>query len=186
MICFECERGKLEPAIVSLVGERHGESFTVSLDGLKCQECGFQTVDSEQSAEFTRLISDAYRTAHGRLTGKEIRARRTQLGMSQMQFGEYLGTGPASVKRWELGQVQDRAMDELIRLKTDPGAARENLKTIERHVPEQLVLSEGKEVSLVLAMGDQSQYVYPHAMTVETFSIVNRDDLSFDEECVAA
>ena len=64
---------------------------------------------------------------HGALSfdDKEIRARRMQLGMSQTQFGEYLGTGPASVKRWELGQVQDKAMDELIRLKTDPEAARQ-------------------------------------------------------------
>jgi putative zinc finger/helix-turn-helix YgiT family protein len=171
MTCFQCGRGQLLPSRVSLTSNRHGESFTVEVDGFKCEACGFQTVDSEQSAEFTRLVSDAYRTAHGRLTSKEIRARRTQLGMSQMHFGEYLGTGPASVKRWELGQVQDKAMDELIRLKTDPEAARKNLRALEQQVPEQMVLSETEDVTLTLTMSDRGQYGHRPAMTMEAVAI---------------
>jgi hypothetical protein len=58
--------------------------------------------------------------------------------MSQQRFSEYLGAGVASVKRWELGQIQDRAMDELIRLKTDVEAARENLRSLEEQVQEHL------------------------------------------------
>jgi hypothetical protein len=54
--------------------------------------------------------------------------------MSQGAFSEYLGTGVASVKRWETGKIQDRAMDELIRLKTDAKAARENFRALERLV----------------------------------------------------
>jgi hypothetical protein len=106
--------------------------------------------------------------------------------MTQQGFSDYLGTGVASVKRWEAGQIQDRAMDQLIRLKTDPEAARENLKTVERHVPEQVVVSEGKEVTLFFTMGENSQYVHPHAMTVETFSIVHRSDLTIADGSVAA
>jgi hypothetical protein len=51
--------------------------------------------------------------------------------MSQQEYSNYLGVGVASVKRWEAGQVQDRAMDNLIRLKTDRNSARENLEQIE-------------------------------------------------------
>lgn len=185
MTCFECGNGQLQPSRVMMTGSRHGESFTVEVDGFQCSSCGFKTVDSEQSVEFTRLISDEYRVAHGRLTSREIRARRTQLGMSQVQFGEYLGTGPASVKRWEAGQIQDKAMDELIRLKTDPGAARENLKTVEERVPEPLVLFDGQEMTLFLT-GERSQYVYPHTMAVEAYPIIHEEDLSRDEECIAA
>jgi putative zinc finger/helix-turn-helix YgiT family protein len=134
MICFECERGQLQSAPVRLTGERNGESFTVELLGLKCPKCGFQTVDSEQSAEFTRLISDAYRSAHGLLTAAEIRACRARLGMTQREFAAYIGPGVASVKRWEAGQIQDKAMDTLIRLKTDPAAARRNLRLLERQL----------------------------------------------------
>jgi putative zinc finger/helix-turn-helix YgiT family protein len=158
MTCFECGQGELQPSRVSPTSNRHGESFTVETDGFKCQACGFQTVDSEQSAEFTRLISDAYRTAHGRLTSKEIRDRRMQLGMSQIQFGEYLGTGPASVKRWELGQIQDRAMDQLIRVKTDPDAAKRNLDELRRYVPEKCVLSVLPGADLAFSFGEQSWY----------------------------
>src|SRR2546426_12769764 len=100
MTCFECGNDALLASVVALTGTRHGESFTVTLQGLKCAECGFQTVDSEQSAEFTKLVSDEYRLAHGLLTAKEIRARRFQLGMTQQEFSNYLGPGIASVKRW--------------------------------------------------------------------------------------
>jgi putative zinc finger/helix-turn-helix YgiT family protein len=99
--------------------------------GLQCDTCGFQTIDSKQSAAFTRLVSDAYRQAHQLLTGAEIRRRRKRLGMSQQEFSKHLGVGIASVKRWEAGQVQDRAMDNLIRLRTDRDSARENLEQID-------------------------------------------------------
>jgi putative zinc finger/helix-turn-helix YgiT family protein len=139
MTCFECGRDGLQPATVHLTGTRHGEPFTVELQGVKCGECGFETVDSIQSVEFSQLVSDAYRRAHGLLTSAEIRTRRARLGLSQQEFADYLGTGSASVKRWEVGQIQDRAMDALIRLKTDPQAARENLQTLERRLPESFV-----------------------------------------------
>lgn len=186
MMCFECQGGSLVAAEVSMTGTRQAESFTVRLQGFRCDACGFETIDNEQSGEFTRLISDAYRTAHHLLTGKEIRSRRARLGMSQQEFAVYLGTGSASVKRWELGQIQDKAMDELIRLKTDLEAARANLKTLERQMPGQIVVSEGKDVTLVFASTEYGQYVHPHAMTVETFAIVNQDDLSLADSCVAA
>jgi len=150
--CFQCGADQLIEMQVELAGERNGESFVVSMPGLFCAACGFQTIDSRASAEFTRLVSDAYRRKHGLLAGSEIRDRREQLGMSQQQFADHLSVGVASVKRWELGQVQDKAMDELIRLKTDPDAARRNLAALERTVPEHYVLSsaivDGEEVEL--------------------------------------
>jgi putative zinc finger/helix-turn-helix YgiT family protein len=130
--CFECNKGMMVPKKVSLVGSRNGEEFTVSIDGFECPVCGFKTIDNEVSGLFTQRISDEYRRAHGLLTSAEIRARRKRLGMNQRQFSDYLGVGMASIKRWELGNVQDRAMDELIRLKTDRAAAKQNLDALER------------------------------------------------------
>jgi putative zinc finger/helix-turn-helix YgiT family protein len=115
----------------------------VAVDGLNCQSCGFQTVDSRQTAELNRLVSDAYRTAHGLLTGEEIKGRRKQLRMSQEEFADYLGVGIASVKRWELGGIQEKAMDELLRLKTDLEAARRNLQDVEAQVIDAHILSSG-------------------------------------------
>jgi putative zinc finger/helix-turn-helix YgiT family protein len=157
--CFDCHSGTLVPGMVDLVGYRDHEEFTVRVHGLACTTCGFKTLDNAQSGEFTKAISDAFRSAHGFLTGAEIKERRSKwLQMSQRQFADHLGgVGLASVKRWELGQIQDRAMDELIRLKTDPRAARNNLRTVESHVPEQHVVSSfkvgGQDLDLLFSTG---------------------------------
>ena len=130
MQCLKCGEAELIQGNVTLQGERQGELFDVSLRGWKCPSCNYQTVDSKQSAGFTKLVSDAYRRAHRLLTGREIKALRRRMKMTQKQFAEHVGVGVASLKRWELGQVQERAMDQLMRLKTDPQAARQNLEAI--------------------------------------------------------
>ena len=140
--CFECGSGTLVPGIVDLAGTRNDEEFIVRVHGLECSSCGFKTIDNYQSGEFTKALSDAYRAAHGYLTGAEIRERRHDwLNMSHQAFARHLGVGVASTKRWENGQVQDRAMDILIRLKTDPQAARDSLKDLESHVGAEHILS---------------------------------------------
>jgi len=132
--CFECGKGSLIPAMVELTGYRHGEEFTVRANGLQCTACGFKTIDNEQSGGFTKLVSDAYREKHGLLTSAQIREARNRLGMSQEKFAQYLKVGPASVNRWENGQIQDEAMNELILLKTDPFAAMNNYQIVSQGV----------------------------------------------------
>ncbi|HEY6769549.1 MAG TPA: type II TA system antitoxin MqsA family protein [Candidatus Sulfotelmatobacter sp.] len=127
-----CSHGEMVEQIVELAGERNCESFLVSVPGLVCSKCGFVTISNKQSGTFTQAVSDAYRNAHNLLTGDELRVLRNQRGMSQVEFAEYLGVGPASIKRWESGQVQDKAMDELIRLKTDPAIALRNAHELNR------------------------------------------------------
>ena len=134
--CFECGKGILRPKAVDLTGSRNDEEFTVLVNGLQCSECGFKTIDNDQSGELTKAISDAYRQKHGLLTGAQIKAARLGLGMSQLQFARYLKVGPASVKRWENGQIQDEAMNDLILLKTDLARAIENCQTVrQKSVP---------------------------------------------------
>jgi putative zinc finger/helix-turn-helix YgiT family protein len=181
MTCFECGLETLLISEVELPGERNGQNFIVKMVGQKCSNCGFQTIDSEQSAEFTRLVSDAYRTANGLLTSAEIVAARTRLGMNQQQFGEHLGTGPASVKRWEVGKVQERSMDELIRLKTDPQATRRMLEELERQIPEQRIVSvfDGQDLELSFVM-DRQQYERKPTMRIDKsdlLSVTGDDDI---------
>ncbi|MGQ9633144.1 MAG: helix-turn-helix domain-containing protein [Bryobacteraceae bacterium] len=68
---------------------------------------------------------------HGLLTSENLKQARKRLGISQAQFASYLKVGIASVERWEAGLIQDQALDELIRLKTDPEYARRNVREIE-------------------------------------------------------
>jgi putative zinc finger/helix-turn-helix YgiT family protein len=127
--CIECaDRSELITRLVDIRGERNGEEFIVTVPGYACPTCGFSTVDSTQSGQFTQALSDAYRSKHGLLTSAELKKLRQAREESQSDFATYLGVGLASVKRWECGQVQDKAMDELIRLKTDPEAASRNAR----------------------------------------------------------
>lgn len=107
-------------------GVQGGERFIVTVPILRCGRCGYKTVDAQQLDEYSTAVADAYRRKHGRLTSQAIRKARTRLKMSQREFAGYIGVGIASIKRWELGMVQDRAMDELLRLKTQPEYAADN------------------------------------------------------------
>lgn len=180
MTCLECGDDRLVPSEVHLAGTRQGESYTVALQGLRCENCGFQTIDSTQSAEFTQLLSDAFRDAHNLLTGSEIRERRSQLGMTQQAFATYLGVGVASIKRWEIGQIQERAMDELIRVKTEADAALKNLKNIEQHIPTHCVLSNtviaGQNVELSVLLPPQWSEKHPPIRLVGSICSLLEDD----------
>jgi putative zinc finger/helix-turn-helix YgiT family protein len=91
----------------------------VELMGWQCPSCGHQTLYGTEMTEFGRLLADEYRAEHGLLTSREIVAIRNRLGMSQDLFAKFLGNaGVASVKRWELGKIQDRIHNDLILEKT--------------------------------------------------------------------
>ncbi|MCC6586731.1 MAG: helix-turn-helix domain-containing protein [Bryobacterales bacterium] len=117
--------------VTDVEGEVRGEKVAVRMEATVCSRCGFVTLTDEQSATYERLSADAYREKKGLLTGGELKAARERMGMSQAAFAQYLCVGVASVKRWELGLVQDHAMDELIRVKTDVGRARRNVAELE-------------------------------------------------------
>jgi len=129
--CPECGKCYLEPATTTLTGATHGERFDIITDALCCPNCGFKTIPTETMGQFALRVADAYRQKHGLLTSSQIKDRRLDLGMSQQQFASYLGVGSSSIKRWELGSIQDKAMNDLILLKTDPRQAEANLAEVQ-------------------------------------------------------
>ncbi len=129
MDCMECGNAKMATGMVSFEAEVKGERvFVDGIEGLKCPICGYQTVDGKQMPEFMRLAADVYRQRHSLLTSTEIREIRRILGMSQAQFSASLNVGIASIKRWEMGQVQDKAMDRLLRLHVEEEARLQSLE----------------------------------------------------------
>jgi putative zinc finger/helix-turn-helix YgiT family protein len=112
--CVVCGIAELKPAVVRMTGDVRGESYTVEMTGLECPQCGYATIEGASMAEFQRLLADKYRAKHGLLTSKQIRARRQHLGMNQAEFAEHLEVGIASVKRWEMGRIQDEKSNKLI------------------------------------------------------------------------
>lgn len=131
MKCFQCGKGKMTSKVVGMTARVRGEETPVQAEAMVCNHCGFQVLSDEQSDAYTVASADAYRERHGLLTSSELKEIRNRLGMSQQAFANYLKAGVASVKRWESGLVQDEAMDQLMRLKGDLKAARENVNQLE-------------------------------------------------------
>ncbi len=117
--CIACRNAELRSALVSLEGTVRGETYTVEMIGLVCPNGDYQTIEGADMPEFAKLLADRYRSLHGLLTSEEIRSRRKRLWMSQQQFANYVGVGVASVKRWEMGKIQEKRSDDEIRRKTD-------------------------------------------------------------------
>ena len=140
MTCISCRKGFLEPNLsAGIPAEIKGVKVTVKMSGLVCSRCGFTTVPGASMPEYMRLAADEYRKKNGLLTSTEIRARRKTLQMTQEEFAEYIGVGRASIKRWELGQVQEQAMDKLMRMLTGVEAARSNYKMVAQKLGKQAV-----------------------------------------------
>src|SRR2546423_7169551 len=117
--CINCGKADLEPKTIQLEGTVRGETYNVEMPGLQCPNCGYKTIEGPDMAEFGRLLADQYRVKHGLLPSDEIRARRKRLEMNQQQFADFLGFGVASVKRWELGKIQDARSNAIIVERTE-------------------------------------------------------------------
>lgn len=131
MTCPHCKgKARLEPRMENMTTEFRGESFVIQTRTAVCPSCSYRTVSGQDMPEFMRLTADAYRKRHGLLTSQEIKTRREAMNMNQELFAAHIGVGSASIKRWELGHVQDRAMDRLLKLTTDVKEAESNLKLV--------------------------------------------------------
>jgi DNA-binding XRE family transcriptional regulator len=75
--------------------------------------------------------------------------------MSQDEFARYLKVGPASVHRWENGQIQDDALNELLILKTDVAAARHNYQQVAMGSGTDALISFGEVVGTIAPFVEQ-------------------------------
>jgi putative zinc finger/helix-turn-helix YgiT family protein len=169
--CLNCDQADLESNIViSLPGTVRGEDYTVEMLGLKCPYCGYETVDGAAMPEYARQLADKYRAAHGLLTSDDIRTRRQRLDMNQQEFADYLGVGVASIKRWEMGKIQDPRNNALIVEKTtEPVLSSVQMYTMH---------SAASSGSTMCALGNGGQIIY--SVTVEACLNPNLIDGYFD------
>jgi putative zinc finger/helix-turn-helix YgiT family protein len=134
MKCFECGKGHIHRRKTTVRAEVRGVRLQVPGIAEECDRCDFQAVPLEHANEFGLAVDAAYRQAAGLLKKEQICAARQGLSMTQREFAEYLGVGEASVKRWELGALQDKSSDNLIRQMTDPEYARRILERLCRRL----------------------------------------------------
>ncbi len=88
-----------------------GVKIKLPVEYYKCQECGAEVGTVNQTAKIQKAISNAYRKAIGLLTSEEIRENRKQLGLTQKELAKRMNVGVASIKRWEGGLIQSKAMN---------------------------------------------------------------------------
>ncbi len=131
MKCIKCGNKKLEKKQERASLEIKGEKVDYIAEVDVCTKCGMQSASDEQMQLSFINASDAYRKKYHLLTSNEIVNFRKKMNMTQDQFANYLGVGVASLKRWENGAIQEKANDELIRLKCSKEKLTEQLYDLE-------------------------------------------------------
>jgi putative zinc finger/helix-turn-helix YgiT family protein len=134
MTCVKCNSKMSDLRVVKTTGEYRGEKFTIEVQGRECEKCGHVTIPGRSMPVFMIAVADAYRVSHGLLTTDEIKQARARLRLSQVDFAEYVGIGLATLKRAELGEVQSKGIDELIRVKTDTAYAQQVIENLFRRI----------------------------------------------------
>ena len=116
--CGQCGQRTVIQSTVpySVEMEHDGRSYTIeipALDAPRCQQCGEIVLDDAANHQ----ISNAFRQHLGLLTPEQIRRNRESLSKTQRELAAALGIAEATLSRWETGgQIQQRAMDRLLRL----------------------------------------------------------------------
>lgn len=127
MHCHLCDT---EADLVRDVQEIKLGKRKVSLEqeSYRCPECGERWLTAVQLDESNREASRLIRQREGLLQAAEIRAIRTELGLSQAELEKLLGVGPKTVVRWERGSIfQNTATDTLLRSIAEVPALAEHL-----------------------------------------------------------
>lgn len=162
MKCFSCGKGAMKIQTASVEAVVRGERYMVEVEAEVCNRCGEALFDDAQADAYTIAGSDAYRRAHGLLTTAEIKAARIRLRLTQQQLAERLKVGVASVKRWELGAIQDESSDQLMRLSTDVGVARQNLRELEALTDSSV---GGRPVEVAIRQSGDSKWPDEHTLS---------------------
>lgn len=116
--CPKCRRKEVRLAIVSYRCDaaHDGRLYSVTVPELNVPRCGHcgELVFNYPADEQVR---QALRSQLHLLAPDEIRAARAGLGLTQKELADRLGVDEEIVSRWETGgQIQSRAMDNLLRV----------------------------------------------------------------------
>ena len=108
-----------------------GQRFSLSASEYSvCRECGFDVVLPPQKRRNEARIRDEHRRIDGLLTGRQIKAIRKRLGLTQAQAARLMGGGDNAFSKYERGEVtQSVAMNQLLRVLAAVPDAREVLVT---------------------------------------------------------
>ena len=93
-----------------------GQQFSLSDSEYSvCRECGFDVVLPRQKRRNEARIRDEHRRIDGLLTGRQIKAIRRRLRLTQAEAARLMGGGDNAFSKYERGEVtQSVAMNQLL------------------------------------------------------------------------
>jgi HTH-type transcriptional regulator/antitoxin MqsA len=115
MTCPVCNEGQLHSdTAVNLINVLGGKK-EVPRHFHWCDACGIEIALDKDVRINAREALRAKQAAQGRMSGKEIRSLREQLGISQAQAAKIFGGGPISFSKYENDETPPvEAMDNLL------------------------------------------------------------------------
>ncbi len=139
--CMSCRERSVSPTTLPTYSaelEHDGRKYSVTVNDfrvLQCQRCGAIVLDDSAN----ETLSRALRREAGLLGPEEIHANREKHRLTQKQLASYLRISESTLSRWETGaQIQQRAMDALLRVFFDSSEARSILAGSSGAVPNPL------------------------------------------------
>jgi putative zinc finger/helix-turn-helix YgiT family protein len=114
---MECPNNHGRMALKTMVKEVpfRGKRIKFRAQHFVCPECGIEADDLDLAAANQKALSDAYRSSAKLLTGGQIADGRKKRNWTQEDLAKAANVGIASIKRWETGQIQTKAMDDVLR-----------------------------------------------------------------------
>ena len=114
-----------------------GESIEILAQVAVCPQCNQDLYDDELDSQTQQSVFNQYRQKHGLLTPEEIRRIREKYKLSQKAFSRLIGFGEVTIHRYELGSIQEKTHDLLIRQAEDADFIHrryeENPKAVKSH-----------------------------------------------------
>lgn len=115
--CPLCEEGQLHEQQGKNPVEYNGHRAELDIFFSVCDVCGAEQATPEQTRHNKRAMSAFKKEVDGLLTGKEVRALRKRLKLTQAQAAKVFGGGAVAFSKYESDDVmQSEAMDKLLRV----------------------------------------------------------------------
>lgn len=92
-----------------------GEPIEVLAQVAVCPQCKQDHYDDELDFQTQQSVFNQYRQKHNLLSPEEIKEIRERYELSQKAFSRLLGFGEVTIHRYELGSIQEKTHDLLIR-----------------------------------------------------------------------
>ncbi len=115
--CLDCEEDveclvRQEPFSSKI----KGMEITTIDTNLYCPKCGGKLFYYAVAKENLKNAYDEYKRLNGLLTSDEIIAIRKKYHLSQTKLAKLIRCGAKNIARYELGAIQDKPIDFLIRI----------------------------------------------------------------------